>query len=802
MMSRAFTEACQHGTHPSYRARINIIGHSGAGKTSLTRRLLGQKFQWEEESTDGIETHRIEFDLHGSPLGSIAWSAAELKVQQLVQIFNENVLGRTNVKVDPIYEDILDVTGAEVDPLYQNTQEITSAQVDPSNDMEGEVTEAVSSPVSQAVLEELQSYTRQKEEEEEQVKRKEAIEAMTANEDKTKHRKQEERKEKKEKRGLFKQLKKAVLLKKKEEKQETEISNHQESPSETEVSHHQESQSKGNAEAKGILRLWDFGGQTEFYTTHHMFLDAKAINIIVMDISKPLRKKLSRQPQDSNQVVGMPETPEDFLCYWLRTIQVKAAEKMIQPTVLLVLTHKDQVAVAQQVNYIDSFQEDVKEIIREKGLPQIPDENIFVVDNKQGLGTQFEQLRKCVKHIIDKDDSWGSLRPIRWLKLEADMKQRIDQKVKKPVKYLTCWEVMKLAEVYHMGEEELEACLLFLHSVGDLIWFPDEGLRDIITLDPQWLVDVFKVLITSEQFILRRDMLEDVIQLLRHGIVSFRSLEKFWAGNDVRFLVEVMKKFDLIIPLESKSGECFLVPSMLPPTQVTPQEASSLRSLQTIYATEYRASFEELFPIGTFAKLLAACSKKWSIHKEEDLSYNFACLLLTEAMKLVLYQPHRSTIQVSIWCQLDLLQIHPLAPILGVTTALQSILQTHNIPTSRLCQLVCPNWRPHYALFCTTDALQESLEPDSVYDSIQYIRGECLCPNIPLSSAVPALQANMSTIQFAQSTPDPELEPKEIGKCLSRPCFFHFLSLDLLLNVMAIWDFTENSLPVQFKLCL
>ncbi len=97
ILAQAFQEACQHGTHPSYRARIKVIGHSGAGKTSLTRRLLGQKFQEKEESTDGIETHRIEFDLYESPDSLNSWVEADLKPEKLAAHFSREVFQRKKV---------------------------------------------------------------------------------------------------------------------------------------------------------------------------------------------------------------------------------------------------------------------------------------------------------------------------------------------------------------------------------------------------------------------------------------------------------------------------------------------------------------------------------------------------------------------------------------------------------------------------------------------------------------------------------------------------------------------------------
>ncbi len=481
---------------------------------------------------------------------------------------------------------------------------------------------------------------------------------------------------------------------------------------------------------KGVLWLWDFGGQAEFYVTHHMFLDGDALNIIVMDISKPLKRKLPNQPEDGNQLFGIPETPEEFLCYWLRSIQFKSAEKQIQPTVLLVLTHKDKVPAAEKTTYTSSFLKDVQDLIKEKELPNIPDVNIFIVDNKRGPAGDFDGLKRHAIKIIQGQPNWGAQRPTRWLKLEADMKQTVDNQWNEAVTHMSYQEVIKLSSVYQMEQKELEACLLFLHSVGDLIWFADENLRDVITVEPQWLVNVFKVLITSEQFIRKKHLQDDAFQLIKHGIVSYSCLEKFWAQYDVKFLLEIMKKFDLLLPLGCESLGLFLVPSMLPARQLSLQTIGALSTYKTMYSTQYLAEFEEIFPIGTFAKLLAAACKIWPICEDIELAHNFAILSPKEGILLQLFQPHRSTIEVSILCEPKKLERHPLPLVLEVTAALSGILETHAIPQSEKCDLVCPNWRPHFPLFCKTKALQKSLAPNSGFEGIQYFGGECLCPNI------------------------------------------------------------------------
>ncbi len=71
-LADAYRTALQSGQQPSYRARINVIGHSGAGKTTLIRRLLGKALSQDEDSTCGIETHRVEVNLNEDTIWSDA----------------------------------------------------------------------------------------------------------------------------------------------------------------------------------------------------------------------------------------------------------------------------------------------------------------------------------------------------------------------------------------------------------------------------------------------------------------------------------------------------------------------------------------------------------------------------------------------------------------------------------------------------------------------------------------------------------------------------------------------------------
>ncbi len=174
-------------------------------------------------------------------------------------------------------------------------------------------------------------------------------------------------------------------------------------------------------EQQAVLRLWDFGGQTEFYATHHMFLDAGAVNIIVMDISQPLTMHI--KSQDEDLPVGIPNTQEEFLCYWLKSIEAKARQTKVQPEVNLILTHVDMIPHTQVARYVSVYQQEIQAVIQKHELLPVHHDQMFLIDNKNGSEEAFGQLRQQLKRLVMHQVSWGLERPITWLKLEADMKK-------------------------------------------------------------------------------------------------------------------------------------------------------------------------------------------------------------------------------------------------------------------------------------------------------------------------------------------------------------------------------------------
>ena len=45
-------------------------------------------------------------------------------------------------------------------------------------------------------------------------------------------------------------------------------------------------------------------------------------------------------------------------------------------------------------------------------------------------------------------------------------------------------------------------CLQFIHDTGEILYFNEPTLRDVV-LDPVWLIDALKAVITADQFAIR-----------------------------------------------------------------------------------------------------------------------------------------------------------------------------------------------------------------------------------------------------------------------------------------------------------
>ena len=342
---------------------------------------------------------------------------------------------------------------------------------------------------------------------------------------------------------------------------------------------------------EGILSvLWDFGGQSVYYTTHPLFLTTRAIFLLVDD--------LSRNPHDRAKSVvkqGMYAKVEDsfdlrtnldYLDFWMSSVAALVSSERNQerpqsavlpeklPPVFLVFTHADRpydggdpFALAKQV--FGSLQT--------KPYKSHLYDDIFVVDNtKSGHETECSEvvrLRNKVLAVAKELPQTKEVIPIKWLRYEKkleDMKKNgrkwISFDVAKQIAFAGCNIV---------GDDQFHTLLNFLHDQRVLIHFDDTPeLNKLVVLDPQWMVDVFKEVITirpGPYHGKEKEFKELWCKLEKEGILDEKLLEHVWSPlldskETSESLIAVMEKFTLLCPLPPSHASCskqYLVPSML-----------------------------------------------------------------------------------------------------------------------------------------------------------------------------------------------------------------------------------------------
>ena len=363
----------------------------------------------------------------------------------------------------------------------------------------------------------------------------------------------------------------------------------------------------------------------------------------------------------------------------------------------MVLTHADLICTEND-NYIKNYIDEILKSIEGKRYSSyITKENIYIVDNKSGNETDFQNLRnQLIKHFIEQD-SWGKEIPVTWLRLKADM---IDIAQQRKMKHLNVADVEFLGSQYRMKKDQIESFLNVQNTLGDIVYYSEPELNDIVILDPQWLVDKYKALITHHKFLDERELSEITISNLKHGKVTESDLNVLWKEEEVHFLKSLMIKFNLIVPLYSTmtSRYAFIIPSMVPARNVRMYEIEPFKNMSLIYNALQEPQEGENFEVGAFHKLLSECSKvdpsNWKLCSEDNcLSYTDASFEVDKGVWLTLTLLSHTSFRGTIWCTSDVLS-RPISELLrlceGTRKLLDRKLMKLQSAQSSEFKMICP----------------------------------------------------------------------------------------------------------------
>ena len=277
----------------------------------------------------------------------------------------------------------------------------------------------------------------------------------------------------------------------------------------------------GDAEAEEVrLNIWDFGGQEIMHATHQFFLTKRSLYLVVLDARK-------------GEI-------ESNIHYWLKIAQGFGGDS----PVLIVInkhegtSHLDLDETRLRIDYAPNVRGFVKVSCRE--------------------GTGIEDLREEIRRQIAAMPHVHDLVPVGYIDVKDALAERA--KTCNYLAYRDYEEICAARKVTDIRDQDL--LIRFLHDLGIVLNFHDPDspyqLRDTNILNPMWVTGgVYKILnnlrLVQEQGRLDTGLLGSILRR-----------EDGYPPERHRFILDMMRKFEICFEYPDSAGRRYLIPEQLP----------------------------------------------------------------------------------------------------------------------------------------------------------------------------------------------------------------------------------------------
>ncbi|XP_070560765.1 probable serine/threonine-protein kinase pats1 [Ptychodera flava] len=398
-------------------------------------------------------------------------------------------------------------------------------------------------------------------------------------------------------------------------------------------------QSMRSEESDVFFSLWDFAGQSIYYITHQVFLASRVIYILVTDLSKSL---------DDTLPVGDGEywTVKQFLSFWMNSIHTHASQgsqvrlkqsdgsfrKAVAPPVIILGTKKDllrQKNTTKGVAAVDVNDEvqkrllEIKEYLAKHATRAVNAHlvDMIAIDNKSRnedgsiADPAVETLRLKIQQLAKEYLFLGAV-PAKWILLELSLRKLRKEKI-------SLDEVKDLGKRMKMEEAEVIEALDFYHSVGELLYHKAvPELNNTVILDVEWLVSLFKILITKSSAYkkeldvpVQHSSLIDELHCegrLHEELLDYL-LKRHDRREDKAILLKMMELYDITceMPVNPRQKQMYYLPSLMQKdakgknSAIFPVSSSVCCQLYFHFAGNF-------LPEGLFYRLLIRCIRRWS----------------------------------------------------------------------------------------------------------------------------------------------------------------------------------------------
>ena len=332
--------------------------------------------------------------------------------------------------------------------------------------------------------------------------------------------------------------------------------------------------------------FWDFAGQSVYYVTHPLFLTARAMFLLVYDLSlnpdggaKPVLKQgVYEESEESYNI----KTNVDYLDFWMRSVaslargQAEGSRReettsVKLPPVFLVCTHADK---PYGHGDPEKLARKIFGYLKRKPYGAHLCDVFWINNTSLSVNNsdcpQVVRLREEIIAAAKELPFINETIPINWLKFEKALQAKKEVGNKR-ISLESAKDIAK-KDCNIVDEKEFETLMNYLHDIRSLIHFEDTvQLNKLVVLDPQWLVDVFKKVITVKPYDPKeKEFLHLWCKLESTGVLDENLVAHVWGPlfevqETLESLIGIMERFSLLCPwsVHASNNRQYLVPSML-----------------------------------------------------------------------------------------------------------------------------------------------------------------------------------------------------------------------------------------------
>lgn len=266
------------------------------------------------------------------------------------------------------------------------------------------------------------------------------------------------------------------------------------------------------------LNIWDFGGQEIMHATHQFFLTKRSLYLLVLDARKG--------ENESN------------IHYWLKIIQSYGGDAPV-----IVVTNKS-----------DAHNLELNETrLRKDYAPNIV--GFFRTSCLRGIG--IAELSQSLTERIHELPHVYDMLPKSYFSVKRKLEDLARER-----DFIDISEYQLLCANEHVETDKEQTRLLrFLHDLGSVLNFDDPSdpfeLRDTNILNPEWVTGgVYRIL--------NSNMLMQAGGILRFGeLHTILGDGTTYPRERHRFILEMMRKFELCFDFPDTNGQLLLIPELL-----------------------------------------------------------------------------------------------------------------------------------------------------------------------------------------------------------------------------------------------